>query len=37
MIKYWRYLGVVREVAGAFTDEESKNYSAFLEDERVSV
>ncbi len=37
MIRYWRYLGVVREVKGAFTHEESEKYTAFLEDERVSV
>ena len=37
MVKYWRYLGIVREVKDVFTDEASNEYTAFLEDERVSV
>ena len=36
MVRYWRYLGVVREVKGTFAGEQSE-YTAFLEDERVSM
>jgi len=35
MVRYWRYLGVVREVKGTLAD--NSEYTAFLEDERVSV
>lgn len=35
MIKYWTYLGVVREVKGQLGGE--LDYTAFLEDERVSL
>lgn len=37
MIRYWKYLGIVREVKDAFTDENSKKHTVFLEDERVSI
>lgn len=37
MVRYWKYLGIVREVKGSFADNEEYKYTAFLEDERVSV
>ena len=35
MVRYWKYLGVVRKTRNAFTDQHGWQHSAFLEDERV--
>ncbi|EDR13863.1 uncharacterized protein LACBIDRAFT_304964 [Laccaria bicolor S238N-H82] len=35
MVRYWKYLGVVRKTRNAFTDRHGWQHSVFLEDERV--
>ena len=35
MVRYWKYLGVVRKARNVFTDHEGWQHTPFLEDERV--